>query len=199
MRKSDTNLITENIKGFLLNFPDILPSTLDENSGTATNSVYPLFPSDIEEPPPKKYPYTFPYFLYPPKKIPYALASHRPSYDATIYAYNISSHYAEFDEMSTINNHNYNEHEHLHKHNLHHTSSTNANDYNNYKEHHSTTSNNLHHHSNNKHESSNVTGTGTSNNFPYDHEWRREQYKIQRAKVGEVYDTITTKNACFFE
>lgn len=104
--------------------------------------------------------------------------------------------------MSTINNHNYNEHEHLHKHNLHHTSSTNANDYNNYKEHHSTTSNNLHHHySNNKHESSNVTSTitsGTSNNFPYDHEWRREQYKIQRAKVGEVYDTFTKKNACFF-
>lgn len=98
--------------------------------------------------------------------------------------------------MSTINNHNYNEHEHLHKHNLHHTSSTNANDYNNYKEHHSTTSNNLHHHSNNKHESSNVTGT--SNNFPYDHEWRREQYKIQRAKVGEVFDTINNKKCMLF-
>uniref|UniRef100_A0A336M7Z0 CSON012400 protein n=1 Tax=Culicoides sonorensis TaxID=179676 RepID=A0A336M7Z0_CULSO len=179
---------------------DLLPSTLDENSGTATNSVYPLFPSDIEEAPPKKYPYTFPYFLYPPKKIPYALASHRPSYDATIYAYNISSHYAEFDEMSTINNYNYNEHEHLHKHNLHQYTPISSNNYEN-KEHHSTASNknNLHHqHSHikfntNKHEyEGNDTSTSSTSNFkyPFDHEWRREQYKIQRAKIVGGYDDI---------
>lgn len=76
----------------LLLFPDIfLPSALDLISGTATNSVnsnyFPTsadFIGEIRDP--SRYPYTYPYFLYPPShKIPYALASHRPAIDAQNY------------------------------------------------------------------------------------------------------------------
>lgn len=143
---------------------DILPTSLDESSGTATNSVYPLVPSEVEDRPPvKHYPYTFPYFLFPPSKIPMALASNggddRGPFE--VYAYNISSHYAEFEEMSTVHN---NEH---HKH-LHHNS---------HSEH------NSHHHNINRHGTNN-NNNGTSTML-FDHEWRRQQYNLARAKIGE--------------
>lgn len=73
-------------------FPDVfLPSALDLISGTATNSVnanyFPTsadFIGEIRDP--SRYPYTYPYFLYPPShKIPLALASHRPAIDAQNY------------------------------------------------------------------------------------------------------------------
>lgn len=157
-------------------FPDELPSSLDETTGTATNSVYPLFPSDLEERPPKKYPYTFPYFLYPPHKIPVALASHRP-YE--VYAYNISTHYADtFDELNS----EHFLHHHPNKH-LHHYSASEHHriDYNNSNS--INQKNNLHH----KHSNSTIS-TFTSylpSSPPFDHEWRREQYKLARAKIGE--------------
>jgi hypothetical protein len=64
-----------------------LPIAHDPTSGTSTNSVNAhYFPtSDFigEIRPASRYPYTFPYFLYPPsRKIPLTLASHRPALDA---------------------------------------------------------------------------------------------------------------------
>lgn len=147
--------------------PDILPASLDDSTtGTATNSVYPMMPSDVvEERPPKHYPYTFPYFLFPPSKIPMALASNGNG-PFEVYAYNISSHYAEFEEMSTVHNNEHHSNKHLH--------------HNSHSEH------NLHHHSN-KHGIGTSTNTGTSSMF--DHEWHREQYKLARAKIGEIDGT----------
>jgi len=74
-------------------FTDVLPSALDifSSSGTATNSVNSnYFPTSDwigEIRPASRYPYTYPYFLFPPThKIPLALASHRPATSIDSYA-----------------------------------------------------------------------------------------------------------------
>lgn len=67
-------------------FVDLFPTALDIYSGTATNSVNVFPPSteiigEIRDA--SRYPYKYPYFLYPhTHKIPLALASHRPATDA---------------------------------------------------------------------------------------------------------------------
>lgn len=70
-------------------------SALDISSGTATNSVNANYfpPSDWigEIRPRSRYPYTFPYFLYPPNhRIPLAFASHHP--DTSHDAFNAQHH-----------------------------------------------------------------------------------------------------------
>lgn len=72
-------------------FADVLPTALDISSGTSTNSInanfYPSSDWIGEIRPRSRYPYTFPYFLYPPShKIPLALASHRPDTTYDLYA-----------------------------------------------------------------------------------------------------------------
>ena len=64
-------------------FADVLPTALDISPGTSTNSINDNYFSSSdwigEIRPRSRYPYTFPYFLYPPtSKIPMTLASHRP-------------------------------------------------------------------------------------------------------------------------
>ena len=66
-------------------FSDVLPSALDTSSGTATNSISPhYFPSENfnDSNSERQFPYTYPYFLFPPShkihKI-LALAADRPT------------------------------------------------------------------------------------------------------------------------
>lgn len=127
-----------------------------------------------------------------------ALASNGGNGPFEVYAYNISSHYAEFEEMSTGGHHH---HHHEHDSYEHHSNS-------NRHSHHNINNNNehnLHHHSLNnnfinKHistssssETSNDTdtgtGTGTGTISMFDREWHREQYKLARAKIGEIKTT----------
>lgn len=101
-----------------------------------------------------------------------------------VYAYNISSHYAEFEEMSTVHHttnkhlHHHNEHsrEHHHHGGIHggggHENST----------HHTFDSNNNYNYNNNNYDSTSTLSTTPM----YDHEWHREQYKLARAKIGEI-------------
>lgn len=72
-------------------FADVLPTALDISSGTSTNSINANYfpPSDWigEIRPRSRYPYTFPYFLYPPShRIPLALASLRPDTTYDLFA-----------------------------------------------------------------------------------------------------------------
>lgn len=180
---------------------------LDESSGTATNSVYPLIPSDfIEDRPPKHYPYTFPYFLFPPSKNAMALASNGGG-PFEVYAYNISSHYAEFEEMSTGTGHHlhhhhniehdsnehhatsrHHSHQHTHEHNMHHHSLNNNINNNNVNHKHITTTFNLSNHNDNENGTSTILHTGTGTGTSYDREWHREQYNLARARanLGEI-------------
>lgn len=88
----------QKFKTHLRVFADVLPTALEISSGTATNSVNAnYFPpsteiiGEIRDP--SRYPYKYPYFLYPPThKIPLALASHRPAIDAqNFFAFNRTS------------------------------------------------------------------------------------------------------------
>lgn len=97
---------------------DILPTALDHSSGTATNSINSNYfpnPEWIDEPrPASRYPYTYPYFLFPPShKIPLALASHRPATSDTN-AHYIAPALYNHTSNSFSSGHAY-EHEHEHE------------------------------------------------------------------------------------
>jgi hypothetical protein len=97
-------------------FADILPTALDISPGTSTNSINDNYFSSSdwigEIRPRSRYPYTFPYFLYPPsRKIALALASHRPDTIFDFYAqYNPNGTKMHFDGNYSHTMHNLPQH-----------------------------------------------------------------------------------------
>ena len=97
-------------------FTDVLlPTAHDISSGTSTNSVnsnyFPTSDYIGEIRPASRYPYTFPYFLYPSRKIPIALASHRPDIDAHNYnrTLHVPHHRTNYNYSYNNNNNNNND------------------------------------------------------------------------------------------
>ncbi|XP_070507904.1 uncharacterized protein [Chironomus tepperi] len=91
----------------------LLPTAHDIASGTSTNSVnsnyFPTSDYIGEIRPASRYPYTFPYFLYPSsRKIPIALASHRPDIDAHNYnrTLHVPHHRTNYNYSYNNNNNN---------------------------------------------------------------------------------------------
>lgn len=97
-------------------FADVLPTALDISPGTSTNSINDNYFSSSdwigEIRPRSRYPYNFPYFLYPPsRKIPLALASHRPDTAFDFYAqYNPNGTKMHFDGNYSHTLHNLPQH-----------------------------------------------------------------------------------------
>lgn len=92
-------------------------SALDISSGTSTNSINAnYFPTSDwigEIRPRSRYPYNFPYFLYPSNhKIPLALASHRPdTYDLLNAQYNPDGTKMHFNRISNHTMHKFPQHD----------------------------------------------------------------------------------------
>ncbi|GAB0094871.1 glial cell line-derived neurotrophic family receptor-like, isoform E [Sergentomyia squamirostris] len=131
---------------------DVLTTAHDLSYGTPTNSINISNFKDNIQPSSTTFPYTFPYFLYP-KRIPLALASHRPAIDQRPHTYEFSN-YSTFSEFGTNMNVEHNNrknfvlHSHL-NHELEHThlpprSGVHENDVTEWHHHH--------HHQRNRHE-----------------------------------------------
>lgn len=163
---------------------DILPTALDHSSGTATNSINSNYfpnPEWIDEPrPASRYPYTYPYFLFPPShKIPLALASHRPAtsdsnahyiapalYNHTSNSFSGHGYEHELDESTNTHNKHFNHSNLMHKfqHNKHNVKQTtdNVRHFNDINSNNGL--NNAHQHHHHQNNNNNNDGDGHNNN-----------------------------------